>query len=91
MPSGSTMTTTLVPGTTWVPADAATDSKLNLTANPTVQVSGNSRQLTDFSSGVPAEGYALVFRAATGYWTPEPFPASASDVPNRIFMWKQFG
>lgn len=80
MAAGSTFTTTVVPGTTWVPTDAATDSKLNLTANPTVSVTGSSRLLTDVASTAPGNGQYLAYNSTTGEYeptTPTAVPASS--------------
>ena len=84
------LTVTLTPGTTWTTNSTVTDSKLNLTANPTISVTGTSRNLDDVSTTVPTEGQMLIYRVATGKWTPEAIPVSASDTFNRIFAWEHF-
>jgi hypothetical protein len=43
-------TVTLIPGTYWASTDNVSDAKLNLTANPTVQVNGNFADLTDYAA-----------------------------------------
>lgn len=81
---------TLVPGTTWTVSDDVTASKLNLTANPTISVTGDTTDLDDIAGTVALEGQILVFRTATGLWTPEDLPVANSDTPNRLFMWSHF-
>lgn len=84
------LTVTLTPGTTWTTSDDVTAAKLNLTANPTLSVTGSSRDLSDVAATVGSEGQILVYRTATGKWTPETLPVANSDVPNRLFMWAHF-
>jgi hypothetical protein len=43
-------TVTVTPGTNWAIGDFLTEAKLNLTANPTIAVSGTFADLTDYSA-----------------------------------------
>ena len=84
-------TVTIVPGTTWSTSDTVSAAKLNLgDGGMTITVTGSSRDLSDVSTTVPTEGYMLIYRTATGKWTPEAIPTSSSDIPNRLFMWAHF-
>ncbi len=84
------LTVILTPGTTWTVSDDVTAAQLNLTANPTISVSGDTRALSDVSATPGAEGQILIFRVATGKWTPEAIPASTSDTFNRVFAWEHY-
>jgi len=83
-------TVAVTAGTTWTVSDDVTAAKLNLTANPTITVTGNTRDLSDLSTTVPTEGQMLIYRVGTGKWTPEAIPVSSSDTFNRVFAWEHY-
>jgi hypothetical protein len=72
------------------PDETITNAKLNMLGNPTILVTGATTDLSNWSTTPPTEGQMVIWRQATGKWTPENIPVSVSDNFNKIFSWANF-
>lgn len=67
-------TVTVIPGQQYQAGENIDLDTLNLLGQPTISITGSTQSLSDVTNDAPEEGNVLVFRDATGKWTPGGVP-----------------